>query len=78
MSTHDSFGWLDVDEIALRLFETHATVDPLTLRFTALRAMVEKLPGFEPDADHPVNEKILETVQRLWHEERIGAPKDEE
>jgi hypothetical protein len=31
-------GWLDVEEIALRLLETHAAVDPLTLRFTALRS----------------------------------------
>ncbi len=69
----DSFHWLDVDEIALRLFEANPSVDPLTIRFTDLRRTVEALPGFEPQPGHPVNEKILETIQRLWNEEREDA-----
>lgn len=74
----EPLGWLDTDEIALRLHEAHPRVDPLTLRFTALRAMIEQLPGFKPDPDHPVNEKILETIQALWHDERVGTKRDED
>ena len=71
--------WLDVDEIGERLHAAHPTVDPLTLRFTKLREMVLALPGFAPQAEHPVNEKILETIQQRWHEEREdGPPRDED
>lgn len=75
---NDQFGWLDIEEIALRLHEAHADVDPLKLRFTALRALVEALPGFSPDPDHPVNEKILESIQMAWHDERAGGPRDDD
>jgi len=73
-----TLGWLDIEEIALSLHEAHPRTDPLTLRFTALRALVEALPGFIPDAEHPVNEKILESIQVAWHEERQGIQKDED
>lgn len=73
----DALGWLDVEEIALRLHEAHPGVDPLALRFTALRALVEALPGFAPDPEHPVNERILETIQGVWHDERTGTKRDE-
>lgn len=69
----DQLGWLDVEEIAERLAEAHPSVDPMTVRFTQLRAMVEALEGFEPDPDHPVNERILETIQGLWVEMRGGG-----
>ncbi|MBA4029193.1 MAG: Fe-S assembly protein IscX [Planctomyces sp.] len=74
----DQFGWLDVEEIALRLHRAHRQTDPLTLRFTALRGLVEALPGFCPDPDHPVNEKILETIQGAWLQERLDGPADED
>lgn len=74
----DQFGWLDVEEIAERLHESHPTTDPLALRFTQLRAMIEALPGFSPDPDHPVNEKILETVQGMWHDLRRGVRRDDD
>ena len=70
---NDTFHWLDVEEIGLRLFAAHPVIDPLTVRFTELRRMIEGLKGFAPEAGHPVNEKILETVQRLWNEEREDA-----
>ncbi|MBX9735809.1 MAG: Fe-S cluster assembly protein IscX [Phycisphaerales bacterium] len=73
-----TFGWLDIEDIALALHEAHPRVDPLTLRFTALRGLVEALPGFAPDPAHPVNEKILESIQVAWHEERMGIQKDED
>lgn len=66
-----SFGWLDVDRIAEELADAHPAADPLTLRFTELRTMVERLPGFEADPAHPVNEKILEAIQASWNGERL-------
>lgn len=62
--------WLDVEEIAEALNEAHPKVDPTGVRFTQLRALVEGLPGFAAKAGHPCNEKILETIQALWIEER--------
>ncbi|MFO0833585.1 MAG: Fe-S cluster assembly protein IscX [Phycisphaerales bacterium] len=73
-----SFGWLEVDVIAGELAERHAGVDPLRVRFTELRRLVEALPGFAADPDHPVNERILEEIQRLWIEELDDADRDED
>ena len=78
MARSDEFGWLDVELIAEALAERHREVDPLALRFTALRGLIEKLPGFVADPEHPVNERILETVQQLWHEERQGLTRDDD
>ncbi len=72
------FGWLDIDTIAVQLAERNAGSDPLRVRFTELRRMVESLPGFVPDPDHPVNERILEEIQRLWIEELEDADRDED
>lgn len=72
------FGWLDIDTIAAQLAESQPGVDPLRVRFTELRKMVEALPGFIPDPDHPVNERILEEIQRLWTEELEDAGRDED
>lgn len=77
-AARDEFGWLDVEEIAVRLHMAHGGLDPLRLRFTALRGLVEALPGFRPDPDHPVNEKILETIQGAWLQERQGGPAGED
>ncbi len=73
-----SFGWLDVQRIAEELADRHPDTDPYTVRFTELRALVEALPGFDPDPKHPVNEKILETIQANWTEERDDLPADED
>lgn len=62
--------WLDVDRLGEALFAAHADKDPLKLRFTELRALVEALPNFKAEAGHPVNEKILEAIQMAWHDER--------
>lgn len=66
----DTFHWLDVHRIAEELAARHPDADPLRLNFIDLRNIVQGLPGFSPDPSHPVNEKILETIQMLWHEER--------
>lgn len=78
MATRDTFGWLDVDRIAELLAERHPERDPLAVRFTELRSLVERLPGFREEPGHPVNEKILETIQMKWHEEREDLRTDED
>ncbi len=70
-----SFHWLDVDLIAEELAEAHPHIEPLGIRFTELRKLVEALPGFSERPGHPVNEKILETIQMKWLEERGDAPR---
>ncbi len=65
----DAFGWTDVHEIAWRLNDAHADVDPLTVRFTDLHRWITALPGFTGDPKKS-NEKILEAIQMAWIEER--------
>lgn len=65
-----TFGWLDVDRIGEELAERHPTMDPLKVRFTDLRKLVEALPGFKEEPGHPVNERILETIQMRWNGEK--------
>jgi FeS assembly protein IscX len=75
----DHFGWTDIDDIAEALAAAHPAVDPLTLRFTALRGMIEALANFRPEPGHPVNERILEEVQAAWCEARSGhAPRGDD
>ncbi len=65
----DTFHWLDVERIAEELAESHSGINPLDFNFVELRDLVEKLVGFEPQDEHPVNERILEAIQALWLEE---------
>jgi len=74
-----TFHWLDVDLIAERLAEAHPGRDPLTVRFPELRDLVRGLAGFVEQPGHPVNERILETIQMKWLEEREDlAPGDDD
>ncbi|MBL9032674.1 MAG: Fe-S cluster assembly protein IscX [Phycisphaerae bacterium] len=73
-----SFHWLDVRLIGELLAEHHPDVDPLRVRFVDLRRMVEALPGFKEEPGHPVNERILEEIQRHWIEEREDLARDDE
>jgi FeS assembly protein IscX len=70
--------WLDVDDIALALFEKYPAKDPLSVRFTELKAMVVGLADFQERDGHPCNEKILETIQVKWYEEKTDAKDDED
>jgi FeS assembly protein IscX len=78
MPREQPLHWLEVDRIAEALVDAHPKTDPLSLRFTELRRLVEALPGFAPQPGHPVNEKILETIQMRWHEEFTDAPRDDD
>ncbi len=61
--------WTDTREIAIALFEANPERDPLSLRFTDLHKMVCSLPGFEGEPKES-NEKILESIQMHWLDER--------
>ena len=69
----DTYHWLDVERIADELCDLHPDADPFSLTFLELRNLVHGLPGFREDPSHPCNERILETIQMLWDEERSGA-----
>ena len=66
-------NWTDIEDIAIELDEAHPDIDPLSVRFTQLRELVEGLDGFDPDPDTHVNEQILEAIQGAWIEERQDA-----
>jgi len=73
-----TFGWLEVELIGELLAERHADIDPYGVGFTQLRKLVTELPGFQEESGHPSNEKILETIQRHWIEERDDLKTDED
>jgi FeS assembly protein IscX len=60
--------WTDIDDIAIALAETHAEVDPLTVRFTDLHRWVMEIEDFDDDPNRS-NEKILEAIQAAWIDE---------
>ena len=61
--------WTDVNEIAIELYEKYPDTDPTYILFTDLQRMVTELENFEDEKDR-VNERILETIQMLWLQER--------
>lgn len=73
-----TFGWLQVDLIAEGLNTQHPKVDPYAVRFPDLKKMILALPGFREEPGHPVNERILETIQAKWIEEREDSAPDDD
>jgi len=74
----DTFHWLDVQRIAEELYDNHPDIAAYSVTFPELRKMVEALEGFEEQKGHPVNERILEEIQRLWHAEADQLPAEDE
>ena len=60
--------WTDSEDIGIALAEKFPGVDPLTLRFTDLRARLLALEDFDDDPKIS-NEAKLEAIQMAWHEE---------
>ncbi len=60
--------WTDAENIAMALVGKFPDLDPLTVRFTDLRAHVLGLDGFDDDPETS-NEPKLEAIQMAWHEE---------
>jgi FeS assembly protein IscX len=61
-------NWTDSEDLAILLHEKFPDTDPLTVRFTDLRAWVTALPEFGDDP-HTSNEAKLEAIQMAWVEE---------
>jgi FeS assembly protein IscX len=78
MAKSDTFGWLDVEMIGEELAEKFPDKDPMRIGFVDLRKLVESLPNFKEEPGHPVNEKILEHIQKFWIEEREDRRSDDE
>ena len=72
------FGWLDVRLIGELLAEHQPDIDPLATGFPHLKQLVIALPGFKEEPGHPVNERILEEIQRHWIEEREDLASDDD
>lgn len=77
MQNARTFGWLETELIGERLAERHRDRDPMTIGFPELRRLVEALPGFREEPGHPVNERILESIQANWIDEREGSADDD-
>ena len=60
--------WIDAEDIGIALVEKFPEIDPLTERFTDLRAKVLELDGFDDDPKTS-NEPKLEAIQMAWYEE---------
>jgi FeS assembly protein IscX len=63
------YKWTDTLDLAIELDEAHPDVDPRYVRFTDLHEWVCKLESFEDDPEKS-NEKILESIQMNWIEEK--------
>lgn len=74
----DSLHWLDVEDLGEALNEAHPEIDPLRVSFVDLRRLVRALPEFKEQEGHPVNERILEEIQRWWIEARQERSRAEE
>lgn len=61
--------WSDIQAIAEALYDANPDLDPLTLSFVRLHAMVTALPEFDDDPERS-NEAILEAILQAWLDER--------
>ena len=61
--------WTDTFEIAVALEEKFPEIDNINLRFTDLHKWILDLDGFQDDPNKS-NEKILESIQIAWLEQR--------
>ncbi|MCI0362916.1 MAG: Fe-S cluster assembly protein IscX [Phycisphaerales bacterium] len=66
---NETFHWLDIEPIGIELSEQHPDIDPLTISFPKLKALVQQLQGFKEQPGHPCNERILEAIQQAWIDE---------
>lgn len=63
-----TFGWTDLDDIAIALYERYPDMDPLQVRFTDLLDWVLEIEGFNGTREES-NEAKLEAIQMAWLEE---------
>jgi len=63
-------NWTDTLEIAIALEEAHPKIDPIAINFVDLRELVMTLEDFE-EGDTQCGEKILESIQMFWIDEKL-------
>jgi len=63
-----SLKWIDVQDIAIELYEKYPDVDPKYVNFVDLHQWVTELDDFDDDPNHS-GEKILEAIQATWIDE---------
>ena len=63
-----TFGWDQIEDIAIGLTDKFPDTDPLTVRFTDLHRYVTELPEFKDDPTKSTEGK-LEAIQMAWHDE---------
>lgn len=61
--------WTDSLDIAIALDEAHPEINPTLINFVDLKQMVIDLDEFEDD-EAKSGEKILESIQMYWIEEK--------
>ena len=61
--------WTDSRAIAIWLEDSYPDVDNINLRFTDLHKWIISLEDFDDDPNSS-NEKILESIQMAWIDER--------
>ena len=61
-------NWLDVNDIAIDLYEKYPELDPQWISFPDLHKKICDLENFIGDPNKS-NEKILEAIQMQWIEE---------
>ena len=61
-------NWLDVNDIAIDLYEKYPELDPQWISFPDLHKKICELENFIGDPNKS-NEKILEAIQMHWIEE---------
>ncbi len=60
--------WDDAEEIAAALYQAFPDIEPLSLKFSELRALVMDVDDFEGSAKD-ANEVRLEAIQMAWLDE---------
>lgn len=60
--------WTDTQEIAIELADTYPDLNPLSIGFEKMHAMICALDGFEDDPQAS-NESILEAILMAWLDE---------
>ena len=62
-----TFGWDQIEDIAIALTDKFPDTDPLTVRFTDMHKWITALPEFSGDPAAS-NESKLEGIEKPWHE----------
>lgn len=62
-------NWIDTLDIAIELADLHPEIDPQWINFVDLRNLVLNLQNFNDDPEK-CNEKILESIQQNWINEK--------